>query len=157
VSPAPIFRPAAAEDEEFLFALYCSTRAPELEALPGGAEERATLLRLQFRAQRLHYQAQFPNAQHLIVLDEGQPAGRLLTDRTDEEIRIIDIALMPGARNRGIGSQIICEVLAEAALSGRPVRLRVWKHNPAARLYRRLGFQVTGDDGVHLQMEWRAG
>jgi len=33
--------------------------------------------------------------------------------------------------------------------------LQVLKTNRAARLYARLGFAPTGDNGLYLKMEWR--
>ncbi len=75
-------------------------------------------------------------------------------DRRDDEIDLVDIALLPGARGRGIGGALIVELCREGARDGRPVRLRVERTNPALRLYRRLGFVEIGDDNVYALMEW---
>lgn len=150
-------RPATSEDDEFLFGLFRSAREAEFAALPGGDAVLEPLLRIQFRAQRLQYETAFPQAAHMIVLEQGRPAGRLLVDRSGTAFRLVDIALLPSLRNRGIGSVLIRDLMAQAAAADRPLALQVWKDNPAARLYRRLGFQVVAGGETYVQMEWRSG
>ena len=48
------------------------------------------------------------------------------------------------------------EVLDEAALLGKPVRIHVEKNNPAMHLYDRLGFRQVEDQGVYWLMECNA-
>src|SRR5262249_39352148 len=105
-------------------------------------------------AQHRYYQEQFPGAAFDVILRNGQPAGRLYVDRRAEEIRIIDIALLPEHRRAGIGRGLLEEVLAEATQTSKPVRIHVERFNPALRLYERLGFQRIGDTGVYFLMEW---
>ena len=76
-------------------------------------------------------------------------------DRNAEEIRLIDIALLPEYRNQGIGSCFLKEILSEASSTGLPVHIHVEVFNESAlRLYRRLGFQEIATQGVHLLLEW---
>jgi ribosomal protein S18 acetylase RimI-like enzyme len=150
-------RAATPEDDEFLLRLYGAARADEMAFWPGEAEFRDTLLRIQFRARKLEYESRFPQAQQSVVLADEDPAGNLLVARMAEEIRLVDIALLPQFRSRGTGALLIRGLLAEAALSRKPVRLQVWHTNPAVRLYARLGFQVRGETGGYLSMEWVPG
>jgi ribosomal protein S18 acetylase RimI-like enzyme len=147
-------RPADAEDEAFLLRLYESTRADELASLSEIQQE--AFMRLQFVAQRAAYRAQFPHADHRIILVDGQPVGRLLVNRTGEEIRLVDISLLADHRNRGIGTWLLEQLQAETAATPGPLTLHVVVTNPAINLYRRLGFVATSDTGSHLLMEWRA-
>ena len=87
----------------------------------------------------------------------GQPAGRLYVDRGANEIRIVDIALLPEYRNAGIGSGLLDDLLAEAPQAGKPVRIHVEKFNPAMSLYRRLGFVAAGEEGAYDLMRWQPG
>ena len=82
------------------------------------------------------------------------PVGRLYVARWQDEIRIVDIALLPPYRNTGLGTTILRDLLAEAAVAHKPVRIHVEKFNPALRLYERLGFVPIADKGVYLFMEW---
>src|SRR5207249_2331165 len=135
------FRPIGPADGKFLYDVYASTRTEELSIVPWSEPEKATFLRMQFDAQHRYYQEQFATAAYDIILVDAQPAGRLYVDRLPDEIRIIDIALLPAFRNAGIGSKILRDLLAEGDYTGKPVAIHVEKMNPALRLYQRLGFQ----------------
>jgi ribosomal protein S18 acetylase RimI-like enzyme len=148
------FRPICEEDEGFLFRLYASTREEELAQVDWGPVEKEAFLRMQFDAQHKYYQEQFAQAAFQIILADDRAIGRLYVDRRPDEIRIIDIALMPEARNGGIGTAILEDLLAEAAEAAKPVRIHVERFNPALRLYERLNFSQTGDNGVYFLMEW---
>ena len=50
-----------------------------------------------------------------LILVGGQPAGRLYLHRRDDEIRIMDIALLPDYCNRGIGTTLLRGLQSEAA------------------------------------------
>jgi len=83
-------------------------------------------------------------------------AGRLIVNRTREELRVVDIALLPQHRNAGIGTALLQRIFGEAAATKKPLRLQVLKDHRAGRLYQRLGFVRTGETELHLEMEWRA-
>ena len=147
------YRPCAAEDFDFIEALYLSTRDEEL-ALSGWPEaEKKAFLTQQHRAQHHHYQTYYPNAERLILERGGTPIGRLYVDIWPLELRIIDISLVPATRGQGIGQAILRDVIAWAADQARGVSIHVEKFNPARRLYHRLGFVVTEDKGVYELME----
>jgi ribosomal protein S18 acetylase RimI-like enzyme len=150
-------RPVEAGDEEFLCALYASTREEELAAVAWSAGQKAAFLRMQFEAQHRHYVERYPGARLDVILAGGEPIGRLYVDRWPSEIRLMDIALVPAHRNRGIGGRLVRELMAEAAAAGKRLSIHVERFNPALRLYERLGFRPVGDEGVYLLMEWRPG
>ena len=135
------FRPIRDEDRSFLLRLYASTRADELAAVDWTDDEKQRFLDFQFGAQHDYYQEQFPDARFDLVLVDGAAAGRLYVDRREDEIRLIDIALLPGFRRRGIGARLMNRVLDEGRDAGLPVQIHVEQNNPAMRLYDRLGFQ----------------
>ena len=147
-------RPVHTDDEPFLYQVYASTRADELAQLDWDDAQKDEFIRMQFRAQRDYYQAQFPAADFQVIVAGDQPVGRLYVDRRHDEIRIVDIALLPAHRNSRIGSRLLGDLLAEAARVGKPVRIHVERFNPALRLYERLGFTRSGDNGVYFLMEW---
>ena len=47
------------------------------------------------------------------------------------------------------------DLLASAAEAVKSVALHVEQHNPAQRLYQRLGFVFRQTEGVHLLLEWQ--
>ncbi|MFQ5570552.1 MAG: GNAT family N-acetyltransferase [Rhodothermales bacterium] len=148
-------QPAQPEDEAFLFDLYASTRRAELDAWGWDEAMQASFLRMQFTAQHASYRDRFPRADHAIVFYAKRPVGRLLVDRTDEAIMLVDVALLPEHRGGRVGTCLLRKLLDEAAEKKVPVRLQVLLDNPARRLYRCLGFTSLGHDGVYEQMEWR--
>jgi GNAT superfamily N-acetyltransferase len=58
----------------------------------------------------------------------------------DTETPELSMAVRPEHRGRGIGTQLLDRLLAEADRSYRAVSLSVSDGNPAVRLYQRLGF-----------------
>jgi ribosomal protein S18 acetylase RimI-like enzyme len=148
-------RPALPQDDPLLFEVYASTRADELQLVPWTAEQKHAFVQMQFNAQRQSYAQQFPQAQWLVILREEIPVGRLIVNRAEDEILLMDIALLPEYRRQGIGSALIRDLMAEAQQTGRSMRLHVESFNPAAQLYERLGFAQIGEVGVYCEMEWR--
>ncbi len=149
------FRPIRPDDEAFLLRLYSSTRQDEMAMLDWPQEEKETFLRQQFEAQHKYYQSSFKKAVFEVVLLAGEPAGRLYMDRREDEHRLIDIALLPEHRGKGLGGKLMADILAEAQKVGKPVRIHVERNNPAMHLYHRLGFENIEDQGVYYLMEWR--
>lgn len=148
-------RPVQPDDLEFLYRVYASTRQEELAPVDWSGEEKEGFLRMQFTAQHAYYQEHYADGQFLVVLVEGEPAGRLYVARWPEEIRLIDIALLPEYRGKGIGTGLLRDLFAEAEAAGKSVTIHVERFNPALRLYERLGFRCVADKGVYLFMEWR--
>ena len=148
-------RPEQPQDEAFLYELYASTRREELDAWGWPAEARKAFLTMQFKASQ-NYRISFPDAEFQIVLLDQVNAGRLIVHRSREELRIVDIALLPDYRNAGVGSALLQRIFGEAAAGKKPLRLSVVKGNRAERLYRRLGFEKIGESELRLEMEWRA-
>jgi ribosomal protein S18 acetylase RimI-like enzyme len=142
------------EDEPFLRRVYASTREEELSIVPWDDAQRGAFLRMQFDAQHRYYQEQFPRASYEVILREDRPVGRLYVHRGEDEILIIDIALLPEVRGDGIGGALLRGLLAEARLARKPVRIHVERANRAISLYRRLGFQEVGENELYYLMEW---
>jgi ribosomal protein S18 acetylase RimI-like enzyme len=108
---------------------------------------------MQFEAQTRHYAAVFQAAEHSLITVGGESAGRLIVDRSDREIRIVDLALLPRFRRGGVGSGLVRGLFKEADVSGLPVRCHVEQSNDAMRFWERLGLVACGLDGAHVAME----
>jgi ribosomal protein S18 acetylase RimI-like enzyme len=154
--PSIAYRPCCADDLPFLRHLYGTTREDELRVVPWSDEQKAAFLDMQFTAQKTHYDSYYPNCQFLVIELEGTAIGRLYIDRDENDISIIDIALVPEYRGRGIGRMLLEEILEEGAATGRKVTIYVEHFNPARHLYDRLGFRHVDTNGVYHLMEWRS-
>jgi len=147
-------RPVQPEDEDFLLSVYASTRAEEMALVNWDEAQRQAFLRMQFKAQFEQYHARFPDAAYSIILFRGARAGRFWVGRAPDQIRLLDIAILPQYQNRGIGSALLKDLIAEARETRRPLRHMVYKFNLAAlRFYQRLGFSLLEEAGLYLHME----
>jgi ribosomal protein S18 acetylase RimI-like enzyme len=143
-------REAKPEDEQFLFDVYASTRQEELEGLGWDDNQKRDFIKMQFLARERSY----PRVDDRIIVLNERPIGRMLVDRIDSEILLRDIALLTQYRNRGLGTILINDLMKEAAVSGKPVRLHVLATSAAVRLYERLGFSRTSEEAAYLEMKW---
>jgi ribosomal protein S18 acetylase RimI-like enzyme len=121
--------------------------------VPWDDTAKEAFLRMQFSAQYAYYREQMPDASYQVVLLDGEPVGRLYVDRREDEIRIVDIALLPEHRRQGLGTTLLRELLGEADATGKRLTIHVERFNPALRLYERLGFVQVKDEGVYVLLE----
>lgn len=137
-------RPASPEDLTFLRRCFLEAR-PELQFLP------EALVDMQWRAREMGYKANFPNAELVIVEQNGEPAATYWFQE-GEESDLIDLTVLAHLRDQGIGTWIIRRLKS----AGKPIHLSVKVDNPARRLYEREGFVVNGaeDDQAFLSMTW---
>ena len=154
-APAHItLRNAEPEDSQFLYQVYASTRSDEMALVDWTAEQKEVFTRMQFNAQTQHYLANYPKAEYRIIQGDQFLLGRIIVNRSDQAILLLDIALLPQYRHAGIGTSLLKDLLAEAARLHMPVFLHVEAFNPALRLYERLGFVKTGEQGLYFEMTW---
>lgn len=146
-------RPERPEDRDFRYRLFCRSRLPEWDLV-----DRAVFAQImphQFQAQTISYANEFPKARFDIVELDGQPIGRIVVDSRHDVIHLVDQAIVPEERNRGIGATIMRDLMARAAAAGLPVQLEVASDNdPCIGLYRRLGFRQTEAAELYLRMMW---
>lgn len=146
-------RPATAADEPLLYELYCDRRRAELATLGWTDDAMRGFLDLQFRAQQQGYGAEFPGAEHRIVVEGGVPVGRLLVDRGLQEHRVVDVVLLSTYRGRGLGTALMKAVLADASAAGVRVRLTASRTDDGlVGWYESLGFSVVGQDDALVSM-----
>jgi ribosomal protein S18 acetylase RimI-like enzyme len=151
---AVTLRPATDADYDFMRRLYASTREEEMTRFPFDEAQKQEFLSSQFSAQYEHYRIHYPTCERNIVERDGQPIGRLWIDEWPDQIRLVDIALMPEARGSGIGTTLVEQVLQRGATLGKPVTIHVESFNPAMRLYERLGFVKADTNGMYYLMRW---
>ncbi|GAA4875144.1 GNAT family N-acetyltransferase [Ferrimonas pelagia] len=154
--PVPVrLRPVQVSDRPFLQRLYYSLREEEFEQAQVTPADRLHFLEQQFQAQQHHYFTHYCTDHFYLVEIGAVPAGRLFVDYWRDQIRIVDIALLEPYRGKGIGGQLLNQVLSEGRARHLPVTIHVEKYNPALALYQRLGFEVIGvTNEVYYLMQW---
>ena len=165
-------RSATAQDAEFLYRLYSTTRMDELNAAGFPEDEREQFLRMQFDLQNTHYERFYPGAEDRIIITAasddnggddkcagaaaGTAIGREYVYLSEDEILLVDIALLPEFCGKGIGTVLLEKLCRESARTGKPLKLYALKfNNRVLRLYERFGFNIIDDTGVYYLLEWR--
>jgi ribosomal protein S18 acetylase RimI-like enzyme len=139
-------RAATDADREFLVGVYGSTRDEELSQVPWAEGQREAFVRMQFDAQDADYRRNNPAGSFDVIEVYRRP----------DDIRIVDIALLPEFRGAGVGGQLVAELMDEAAASGRKLSIHVEIHNRAIGLYARMGFVEVAEHGLYRRLEWTA-
>ena len=142
-------------DSELLYPVFASSRTDLLAVVEDWDEaQQNVFVRFQFKAQQDQYRSNYPDAHFNIIILASEVIGYIHTAQGDE-IRLIDVTLLPRHRNRGIGQALIQDLLDKGERLQKHVSLHVQHGNPARRLYARLGFIETGEQGIYKRMEWR--
>jgi RimJ/RimL family protein N-acetyltransferase len=149
-------RPEGPRDQDFRFELFRNSRPPEWQMTGFEPSLLRQIMHQQFHAQTVSYRAQFPKARFDVIELDRKPIGRIVVDRPGICIHLVDQAIVPELRGRGIGTSIMTSLMNEAAQGEMPLRLKVSSDNdPSMRLYLRLGFEVSETSPMYLEMEWR--
>jgi len=148
-------RPVQDCDEAFLLKVFASTREAERDAVRWEVAEWKMFIQLQSRGQHAQYAIRFPTAAYDIILCNSEPVGRIWVHHASDEILLLDIAILPEYRSRGIGTYLIKGLQESARAACVPLRHSVELTNPRARmLYERLGFVAIATSGLHTLMQW---
>jgi len=149
-------RDATAQDETFLREVYASTRANEMALVPWTEEQKAAFLSFQFDAQDSYYRSQYPTAKFQVICNDEEPIGRLYLAREDEQIRILDVTILPDHRAQGLGSTLIDELRGEAVAANKSLTIWIEADNPSQSLFRRKGFSMVQEEGFNQLLEFRS-
>ena len=142
-------------DEPFVRRVVTETIAEEFGAAAWPEPMRGSILGLQYDTRRSAARAAGGDITSQVIVADGEDVGWLLTSELPDQIRIVEIAILPDWRGNGVGEAAIRGVLERGARDGKPVRLVVTRTNARAiRLYERLGFTVSNADEVQQEMEW---
>ena len=113
------FRRITDADLPFLARVYASTRTEELAVTDWPEAQKVAFLESQFNAQHAHYQKYYPKADWLVTSRGGEDIGRLYIERWPSQHRIIDIALLPEHRGKGLGEALLRDRQPRTAAPGR--------------------------------------
>lgn len=153
--PSLMLRPAQDADAGFLQALYASTR-DDLRLLPLPLTQVEQLIATQQRVHEDGRRAAWPHAEVLILEQDGVAAGKAVLDAAGTDWRLVELALLPALRGRGLGAALLAALQARASAHGAGIGLAVLRTNLAAvRLYERAGFRFAGGNELQHQMVWQ--
>lgn len=127
-------RAAQESDVPFLLQLRALSLEPHEKkaGLPPSAQRRLERVRAHFEAGQ-------------VIELAGQPVGLVKVVRSAQRWKLLQLQVLPQYQGRGIGTEVVLDVLKQARAVHLPVVLTVLKENPAKRFYERVGFRVVGE------------
>lgn len=141
-------------DQPFLFELFTDVRGKGLENTLLSDHQKQAFLQSQFDAMHTSYAENFPSAQHHIVSRSGKDVGRIYTNISHDEIRILDMIIHAQVRGSGIGSELMRTMIYHSNDSDKVLRFYVWATNTEAqRFYHHHGCEMVRDDGGYFLFE----
>ena len=136
-------RTATSDDYEFLWQLLKATMQDYVDQTWGWDEAW----------QQAYFRQTFDPGENQIVVLHGQDIGVIAAKKTEHSVFLSRIYILLEHQGRGIGTQLVESVKAEAFREGLPVTLRVLKVNPARNWYERLGFVMAEERETHYYMK----
>lgn len=139
------FRPATEADRDWLWAVKCAGLRPYVEQTFGAWNESV---------QRERFDASFAAEEIQVIAHDGREVGYTAVRVVPDTLHLLNVMIAAEFQGRGLGTEILRRLQAEATATRRPIQLQVLKVNPAYRLYRRLGFTLTEETPTHYRMQW---
>jgi GNAT superfamily N-acetyltransferase len=140
-------RQATTADAEFIYRLVEATMRSYVEQIWGSFSEEYN---------RKNIAETIAAKNYSIIEYQGEDVGAISVERHPDFIQLTQLFIAPSHQNKGIGTSLVRELVREARHSGKPVRLRVLRTNPARRLYEREGFHVSSMTPERVYMELHA-
>jgi GNAT superfamily N-acetyltransferase len=142
--PTPTMRKARPEDREFAYRVREASFRDYVEKVEGWGDAE----------QRRQHEGRFAAQDFRIVSVAGTDVGVVAMVVTPDCVKLNQLLALPEHQGRAIGRHCMLALMDEARTLGLPVRLRVMKVNPRARVfYERLGFRRDGETETHDLME----
>lgn len=130
-------RPSLQSDALWMVELRATVMRADLERL-----ERWDPVRV-----RTRFLDAFDSSRTSVIEINGENAGLIAVRPDIDSVWIEHFYLQPAAQGRGIGSQVLRQIMAEHQ-DHRPFRLNVLQGSPARHLYERHGFVLEREDSI---------
>lgn len=148
-------RLATTNDRPFLLQLFASSR-PLFSQMGLPEHAVAQLAEQQFQLQQASYRQQAANAEVFIVLLHNTPAGQITVHHSNQDIRLMDLAIVKQHQGQGYGTALIKALQILASQQQLPLKLSVDSANQRAlALYLELGFAITQQQEFYYSMCWQ--
>lgn len=141
-------RSCAEIDQDWAYALKCDAYREVVERQFGPWDEA-------FQRDLFDQRCWKPAISHIVLVEEA-PVGLIAWEDRRDHRWLDEIQIVREWRGRGLGSILLRDLLAQARGSRMPLRLQVLRENIRAQaLYRRLGFEASGESATHFILEHR--
>lgn len=130
----------------------------DLQLIDGDREFIRSVMDFQYQAKNVGHGDSYPDAHYYMIEKAGDVVGRLVIDFGHNEVRVVDITVLPAWHGQGIGQTVIQAMQKVAGSLRLPVVLTALLNNqPALSLYRKLGFRLDPDNrpgDIRLLLRW---
>ena len=144
-------------DAAFERTLHDSNRA-DLKLIDGDRDLVQSVMDFQYQAKSTGHGESYPDAQHYMIEKAGEVIGRLVIDFGHNEVRIVDITVLPAWHGQGVGKTVLQAMQKVAGNLRLPIVLTALRNNlRAVTLYQQLGFRLDPANrpgGVRLLLRW---
>ena len=138
------YRPCAPADLDFILELKRLAMKWYIEKLYGWDEA--------VQREKTRAEIEMHGGDMRIITSEGTDVGVTTFFEQDGAYVMGLIILRPEYSGRGIGTAVIGGYIDKARAAGKKLLTKTYKHNPARRLYERLGFKVYDEDDTHVYL-----
>jgi predicted acetyltransferase len=133
--------PASEQNATWIYDLYESTMRPVIEEAIGWIDAD----------QRARFSKRYIISNFQLISIKDALAGALYTIQKSNHLHLSLILIQAQFRNRSVGTKIIQDIHSNQ-LS--PIKLSVFKNNPAVNLYKRLEYKIINEDDWFYEMTW---
>lgn len=81
--------------------------------------------------------------------------GAIKYQTTVQNLKIIQFQIFPPFQNKGIGKNVLKEIVSIARQHNKAVVLKVLKNSLAEKMYKRFGFVYTDEDEHEFHLQYR--
>jgi len=139
------FEPANAQDKNFFWNLHVLSFKEVFLSQFGGWDPAD-----QYR----YFEQKWASGDFSKILADRRIVGGIALRDYPDHLELTEIQIHPMFQNQGLGSCIIGNLIDKAGAAGKPLRLHVFLHSQAFRLYQRLGFKIISQDHYQYHMEY---
>lgn len=102
-----------------------------------------------------YHRKQFNPARVNILIDNNHAAGFIAVNETERTIFIENILIDTAFQGKGIGTQVLMDLMEKAFRQNKNIELQVLRVNERAKkFYDRLGFEVVEETDLHYKMSY---
>ena len=146
-------RPVEEKDTAFIEAVYRTTREAELNLTDWSEHQKNAFISMQLKAQHAEYKTKFPNARFQVIIYNKKNAGRFYIGETENEIRLMEMTVLPEFRGKGIAKELLQQSIERSNKIQKKLSCHVEASNPILKFYQHLGFVYIKNNGRHYYME----
>jgi ribosomal protein S18 acetylase RimI-like enzyme len=132
------------KDKKWLFDLHKKTMKEYVEKIYGWDEHK----------EQKFFEDLSRISRYHIILENKKRVGAISYNQDDKVIMIFRIEILPEYQNKGIGACILDSFIDLAKRDKKIIELRVFKINPAQRLYLRKGFSIYKESDTHYYIRY---